>query len=52
LARPVITGSRIPTADLFERFKAGDSLETLVAEYGRQTEEIQEAIRSEADRAA
>jgi uncharacterized protein (DUF433 family) len=50
--RPVIAGSRIPTADVFERFKAGDSLETLVAEYGRQTEEIQEAIRYEADRAA
>jgi uncharacterized protein (DUF433 family) len=50
--RPVIAGSRIPTADVFERFKAGDSLEMLVAEYGRPTEEIQEAIRYEADRAA
>lgn len=50
--RPVIAGSRVPTADVFERFKAGDSLETLVAEYGRPTEEIQEAIRYEADRAA
>jgi uncharacterized protein (DUF433 family) len=50
--RPVIAGSRIPTADVFERFKAGDSLETLVVEYGRPTEEIQEAIRYEADRAA
>jgi uncharacterized protein (DUF433 family) len=50
--RPVIAGSRIPTADVSERFKAGDSLEALVAECGRQTEEIQEAIRYEADRAA
>jgi len=50
--RPVIAGSRIPTADVFERFKAGDSLETLVADYDRPTEEIQEAIRYEADRAA
>jgi uncharacterized protein (DUF433 family) len=50
--RPVISGSRIPTADVFERFKAGDSLETLLAEYGRTTEEIQEAIRYEAERAA
>ncbi len=50
--RPVIAGSRVPTADVFERFKAGDSLETLVNEYGRPTEEIQEAIRYEADRAA
>lgn len=50
--RPVIAGSRIPTTDVFERFKAGDSLDILVAEYGRSTDEIQEAIRYEADRAA
>lgn len=50
--RPVIAGTRIPTSDVFERFKAGDSLDTLVSEYGRQTDEIQEAIRYEADRAA
>jgi uncharacterized protein (DUF433 family) len=46
--RPVLAGSRIPTTDVFERFKAGDSLDTLVAEYGRPTEEIQEAFRYEA----
>lgn len=50
--RPVIAGSRIPTVDVFERFKAGDSLDALVEEYGRPTEEIQEAIRYEAERAA
>lgn len=50
--RPVIAGSRIPTTDVFERFKAGDSLDELVAEYGRSTQEIQEAIRYEAERAA
>jgi uncharacterized protein (DUF433 family) len=50
--RPVIAGSRVPTAEVFERFKAGDSLETLVSEYGRSTEQIQEAIRYEAERAA
>lgn len=50
--RPVIAGSRIPTTDVFERFKAGDSLENLVAEYGRSPQEIQEAIRYEAERAA
>jgi len=50
--RPVIAGSRIPTTDVFERFKAGDSLDALVAEYARSTEEIQEAIRYEAERAA
>lgn len=50
--RPVIAGTRIPTTDVFERFKAGDSLDELVAEYGRSTQEIQEAIRYEAERAA
>jgi uncharacterized protein (DUF433 family) len=50
--RPVIAGSRIPTTDVFERFKAGDLVDALVAEYGRSTEEIQEAIRYEAERAA
>lgn len=50
--RPVIAGTRIPTTDVFERFKAGDSLDDLVAEYGRSTQEIQEAIRYEAERAA
>jgi len=50
--KPVIAGSRIPTTDVFERFKAGDSLDALIAEYGRPSEEIQEAIRYEAERAA
>jgi uncharacterized protein (DUF433 family) len=50
--RPVIADTRIPTTDVFERFKAGDSLDALVAEYGRSTQEIQEAIRYEAERAA
>lgn len=45
--KPVITGSRIPTGDIAGRFYAGDSYETLVAEYGRSPEEIQEAIRYE-----
>ena len=50
--RPVIADTRIPTTDVFERFKAGDALEDLVAEYGRSPQEIQEAIRYEAERAA
>jgi uncharacterized protein (DUF433 family) len=50
--RPVIAETRIPTTDIFERFKAGDSLDDLVAEYGRTPQEIQEAIRYEAERAA
>lgn len=45
--RPVITGSRIPTSEVAARFAAGDSLDTLVREYGREPEEIEEAIRCE-----
>lgn len=50
--RAVITGSRVPTADIAGRFWAGDSLDELAAEYGRQTAEISEAIRCEWWRAA
>lgn len=45
--KPVITGSRIPTSEIAGRFYAGDSYETLIAEYDRRPEEIQEAIRYE-----
>jgi uncharacterized protein (DUF433 family) len=50
--RPVIAGTRVPTGDVFERFKAADSLDQLTQEYGRTPEEIFAAIRYEADRAA
>lgn len=45
--RPVINGTRIPTAEIIERFTAGESQESLVHEYGRSAEEIEEAIRCE-----
>ena len=45
--RPVIAGSRIPTIEVAERYKAGDSLEQLMAEYRRPQAEIEEAIRCE-----
>jgi uncharacterized protein (DUF433 family) len=45
--RPVIVGSRIPTVEVAERFKAGDSFEFLAKEFGRELGEIQEAIRCE-----
>jgi uncharacterized protein (DUF433 family) len=35
-----------------ERFKAGESLAELAADYGRDVTEIQEAIRCELDLAA
>ena len=45
--RPVIAGSRIPTVEVAERYKAGDSIEQLIAEYQRPQAEIEEAIRCE-----
>lgn len=45
--RPVVTGSRVPTGELAERFWAGDSPTVLRDEYGRSEEEVVEAIRYE-----
>jgi uncharacterized protein (DUF433 family) len=45
--RPVIAGSRVPTAEIAGRYKAGDSIAQLVEDYGRRQEEIEEAIRCE-----
>jgi uncharacterized protein (DUF433 family) len=47
--RPVITGSRIPTVEVAERFKAGESLHDLSADFRRPIEEIEEAVRIELD---
>ena len=45
--RPVINGSRVPTAEIFERFIAGESPEDIAADFGRSVEEVLEAIRCE-----
>jgi uncharacterized protein (DUF433 family) len=45
----VISGSRIPTVEIAERFKAGGSLEDLSGDFRRPTEEIEEAVRVELD---
>jgi len=45
--RPVINGTGIPTEIIAERYKAGDSVEDLVKDYGREEKEIEEAIRCE-----
>lgn len=50
--RPVLRGTRIPTAAIAERYKAGDSIDELVADYGRTRTEIEEAIRCEFPREA
>lgn len=50
--RPVIAGTRVPTSEIAERFKAGDSFEDLLKEYDCAPAEIQEALRCELERAA
>jgi uncharacterized protein (DUF433 family) len=50
--RPVIRGSRVPTTEIFQRFNAGESLDELAADFGRQPPEIEEAIRCESAAAA
>ena len=45
--RPVIAGTGIPTEIIAERYKAGDSVKELAADYDRQETEIEEAIRCE-----
>jgi uncharacterized protein (DUF433 family) len=45
--RPVIINTSIPTAEIAERFRAGDSFNELAEEYGRPSQEIEEAIRCE-----
>src|SRR5262249_41243756 len=46
--RPCLAGTRIPTAILFERHQAGESITDLAADYGRPAHEVEEAIRYEA----
>ena len=45
--RPVLAGTGIPTAVIAERYKAGESMDALADDYGRQRFEIEEAIRCE-----
>jgi uncharacterized protein (DUF433 family) len=45
--RPVLVGTGIPTAIIAERYKAGESIDELAEDYGRERNEIEEAIRCE-----
>jgi len=45
--RAVIAGSRVSTAEVADRYKAGGSITDLVQDYGRTAAEIEEAIRCE-----
>ncbi len=45
--KPCIAGTRIPTVIIAERHEAGDSIALLAKDYGRSSEEIEEALRYE-----
>jgi uncharacterized protein (DUF433 family) len=48
--RPVLAGTRVPTAVLADRFKAGDGLQDLADDYRTTSQTIEEALRCELDR--
>lgn len=50
--RPVIFGTRIATAPVVERWRAGESFEALAGDYDRPQSDIEEAIRCELAQAA
>lgn len=50
--RPVLVGTGIPTSVVAERYKAGESIDDLARDYGRERLEIEEALRCELDAAA
>ena len=50
--RPVLVGTSIPTKVIYQRFEAGDSVDLLAEDYGRNPLEIEEAIRCELYRTA
>jgi uncharacterized protein (DUF433 family) len=50
--KPCIAGTGVPTIIISERYKAGDSITVLTADYGRRQEEIEEALRYESGAAA
>jgi uncharacterized protein (DUF433 family) len=45
--KPVLAGTGIPTAVIAERYKAGEFMDELASDYGRERSEIEEAIRCE-----
>ncbi len=48
--RPVLAGRGVPTELVFERFNAGELIDTLAKDYGRERWEIEETIRYESAR--
>lgn len=45
--RPILASAGVPTAVLADRYKAGDSIDELAADFGASRDEIEEAIRCE-----
>jgi uncharacterized protein (DUF433 family) len=45
--RPCLAGTGVPTAAIAERYKAGESIESLASDYGRPRDHVEEAIRYE-----
>ena len=45
--RPVIAGTRVATAMVYQRWKAGEGIQTLAEDYARPIPEIEEALRCE-----
>ena len=45
--RPVLDGTRISTEVVYQRFEAGEPVARLADDYGRTSEEIEEALRCE-----
>lgn len=50
--RPVISGTRIETVMLFDRYSGGESLGDLAADYGLDLTAVEEALRCEIERRA
>jgi len=50
--RPCLVATGIPTIEVADRYKAGESIDSIAADYGRQREQIEEAIRYELPAAA
>lgn len=50
--RPCLAGTGIPTAEIADRYKAGEGIASLASDYGRPSGEIEEAIRYELPLAA
>jgi uncharacterized protein (DUF433 family) len=47
--RPCLRGTRVPTAEIADRCKAGESIESLAEDFGCPSDQILEAIRYELD---